>query len=320
LPIQQIKLQSLNDLYRCIALSSLLEVSGWPKPGNVHRTSNFLNTRYEHFITGIIAIQPDFYEFCRRIYQEFSSEKTRFDFINLGKLFYTASESMMNWQYGGNVILGHILILAPLVAATALCIKENKRSLDDFRYYLNKIIDDGTVQDTIFLYRAINRCNPGGLGQINKYDITSKEAIEELRNDHINLKKIFELSKDYDLISREYSSSYRFSLEIGLPYFNKTFEQYHDINIAIVNTYLKLLSENEDSLIIRKSGIDAARIVKNLAKKIVLLGGIATRKGLKMVKHFDRNLQKKEGKLNPGTTADMLTGIIFCALIFGLKF
>ena len=132
--------------------------------------------------------------------------------------------------------------------------------------------------------------------------------------------KIFELSKDYDLISREYSSGYRFSLEIGLPYFNKTFDQYHDINIAIVNTYLKLLSVTEDSLVIRKSGIDAAKTVKNLAKNIVLSGGIATRKGLKMVRHFDRDLQKMKGKLNPGTTADMLTGIIFCALIFGLKF
>jgi triphosphoribosyl-dephospho-CoA synthase len=319
-PIQEIKLQSLNDLYRCIALSSLLEVSGWPKPGNVHRTNDFLNTRYEHFIAGIAAIQPDFYEFCKKIYQEFSINKATFDFVNLGKLFYKASESMMDWQYGGNVILGHILILAPLVAAAVVCIKENKKSLDDFKIYLNKIIDDGTVQDTIFLYKAINQCKPGGLGRIRKYDITSKDAIEELRTDRISLKKIFELSKDYDLISREYSSGYRFSLEIGLPYFNKTFEQYHDINIAIVNTYLKLLSENEDSLVIRKSGIDAAKSVKNLAKKIVLSGGIATRKGLKRVRNFDRDLQKMKGKLNPGTTADMLTGIIFCALIFGLKF
>jgi triphosphoribosyl-dephospho-CoA synthetase len=96
--IQQIKVQSLDDLYRCIALSSLLEVSGWPKPGNVHRTNDFLNTRYEHFIAGIIAIQPDFCEFCRRIYREFQTEKTSFEFINLGQLFYAASESMMKWR------------------------------------------------------------------------------------------------------------------------------------------------------------------------------------------------------------------------------
>ncbi|MHA1235863.1 MAG: hypothetical protein ACTSQL_12375 [Promethearchaeota archaeon] len=37
----EIAIESLDDLLRCINLSSLLELSGWPKPGNVHRTKNF---------------------------------------------------------------------------------------------------------------------------------------------------------------------------------------------------------------------------------------------------------------------------------------
>ena len=317
---QQIIIQSLDDLFRCVTLSSLLEISGYPKPGNVHRTKNFLSTRYEHFLAGVVAIQPDMYDFCSRIYQEGPKNSSSFAFVNLGQLFYNASKSMMNWQKGGNVILGHILILAPLIAAAAISIKEDKRLYTDFKNFLNKIIKDGTVEDTILLYKAIKICNPGGLGKIKKYDITEEESVDELERDKITLKKIFEISKDYDLISKEYYTGFNVTLEIGLPYFNETFNKYQDINIAIVNTYLKLLSEFEDTLIIRKSGKPAALKVKNLAKKIVLNEGIATEKGLKMVKQFDIELQKANGKLNPGTTADILTGVIFCALIFGLKF
>ncbi|MCK4382115.1 MAG: triphosphoribosyl-dephospho-CoA synthase, partial [Candidatus Lokiarchaeota archaeon] len=49
-------------MIRCVNLSSLLELSGWPKPGNVHRTRNFEDTRFEHFLAGITAIQPNFRE------------------------------------------------------------------------------------------------------------------------------------------------------------------------------------------------------------------------------------------------------------------
>jgi len=317
--IQQIKIHSLNDLFRCIALSSLLEVSGWPKPGNVHRTNDFLDTRYEHFLAGAVAIQPAFHDFCIRIYQQ-PKKYTSFEFVKLGQLFYKASESMMNWQHGGNVILGHILILAPLVAAATVCIKENKKSYEDYKNYLNKIIEDATVEDTILLYKAIKLCNPGGLGHRIRYDVTADESINELQQDNVDLKQIFEMSKDYDLISEEYSSGFKITLQLGFSYFRNTFEKYHDINIATVNTFLKLLSEYEDTLIIRKSGKNAAMRVKNMAKKIMLIDGIATEKGLAMVRQFDKDLQKERGDLNPGTTADILTGVIFCALLFGLKF
>ena len=39
-----------------------------------------------------------------------------------------------------------------------------------------------------------------------------------------------------------------------------------------------------------------------------------------MAHKLDAFLQAKEGQMNPGTTADILAGVIFSALIFGLKF
>ena len=45
---------------RCLELAILLEVSAHPKPGNVHRTADFRETRYEHFLASAVAVAPHF--------------------------------------------------------------------------------------------------------------------------------------------------------------------------------------------------------------------------------------------------------------------
>jgi triphosphoribosyl-dephospho-CoA synthase len=316
----QITIDSLEDLFRCINLASNLELSGWPKIGNVHRTNNFENTRYEHFLAGISAIQPDFRVLCSRIYNKIRDRNDNLAFINLGMFFKNATEHMMSWQYGGNVILGHILILAPLVSSAAICLKLKDNSLENFKFNIKKIIEDSTVQDTIDLYEAIRISNPGGLGTVEKYDINDDASIKHLKKDNINLKVIFEISKNYDLISSEYANNFTIILNEGVPYFLEAYKEFKDLNIAIVNTFLMLLSTHIDSLIMRKSGKSSSEYVSNIARKILEKGGISTKKGLKIAFRYDKKLQKKDGKLNPGTTADLLAGVIFCALIFGIRF
>ncbi|MFX1553640.1 MAG: triphosphoribosyl-dephospho-CoA synthase, partial [Promethearchaeota archaeon] len=198
--------------------------------------------------------------------------------------------------------------------------KTQKKSIDDFKQNIRKIIEKSSVNDTINLYKTIKSCNPGGLGKIEKYDIYDENAITDLISDEINLKRIFDLSKEYDLISLEYSTGYHIILNEGLSYFVNTFNQYKDINIATVNTYLKLLSLHPDTLVIRKSGIESAVNISEMATNILECGGISSDKGLRLTIEFDNELQEKKGKLNPGTTADLISGIIFCALLFGLRF
>jgi len=318
--IKAITTQSVNDLVRCINLSSSLELSGWPKPGNVHRTKNFPNTRFEHFLAGIAAIQPNFKEFCEKVYSSIESEEENFSSIELGLFFKESANQMMKWQSGGNVLLGHILILAPLASAATICLKLNKKKIENLEFIIKKVIEDATVKDTVNLYDAIKICNPGGLGSIEKYDINDANSYKDIVNDNINLKKIFELSKEYDLISNEYASGFNIILKEGLPYFFDTYEKCQDINSTIVNTYLKLLSTHLDTLIIRKVGKEAASNVSKIASNIIKYGGITTKKGLNLTVKFDKELHKQNGKLNPGTIADLVAGTIFCALIFGLKF
>jgi triphosphoribosyl-dephospho-CoA synthase len=317
--IIDIKIRSLDDLVRCATLSSLLELSGWPKPGNVHRTKNFENTRFEHFLAGITAIQPNFRELCEKTYNSINSETQVYSKIEIGLFYKKAAMEMIKWQSGGNVLLGHILVLAPLVSAAAICMKTKKVKIEEFEMALKKLISDATVEDTLNLYDAIKICKPGGLGSIEKYDVYGDDAYKEIRQDKITLKKIFELSKDYDLISNEYYSGFSIILREGLPFFIETFRNSQDINIATVNTYLKMLSNHLDTLIIRKSGKEEAKKVSQTATHIISSGGISTKKGLYLVIKFDKNLRKKNGNLNPGTIADLVAGVIFCGLIFGIK-
>ncbi|MFX1325207.1 MAG: triphosphoribosyl-dephospho-CoA synthase [Promethearchaeota archaeon] len=314
-----ISINSLDDLLRCINLASLLELSGWPKPGNVHRTQNFEDTRFEHFLAGIAAIQPNFRKLCERVSQLSFEEDNNFKFVKLGLFFKEAAEDMLKWQNGGNVLLGHILILAPLVASATICLNSNQLDLIDLKYFLCKIIDNSTLNDTLNLYEAIRTCNPGGLGEVEKYDVNSESSLVELKNDNITLKKIFEISKNVDLISYEYSTGFKIILDEGLPYFFNIFHQFGDPNIAIVNTYLKILSDYPDTLISRKIGIEEANRVSKAASEILQHGGISTSEGLKMTNELDNNLQERKGQLNPGTTADLIAGVIFCALIFGFR-
>ena len=316
----KISINSIDELTCCLSLASLLEISGWPKPGNVHRTEDFENTRFEHFLAGIAAIQPIFREFCQRIFQFSFRNKKEYSQIELGYFYKKATKSMMKWQKGGNVLLGHILILAPLAAASIICLKTGKIRITDLKYYLNKVIENSSISDTVNLYEAIRLSNPGGLGKIEKYDINDENSLNEIIKDNINLKKIFELSKEYDLISLEYSTGFNIIINEGLPYFFTTFSQCNDINTATVNTYLKLLSEYPDTLVIRKSGLDAATHISKMASNILENGGISSYKGLKLALDLDTELQEKKGKLNPGTIADLISGVIFCALLFGLRF
>ncbi|NVM36790.1 MAG: triphosphoribosyl-dephospho-CoA synthase [Candidatus Lokiarchaeota archaeon] len=315
-----ISIKSVDDILRCLSLASLLELAGWPKPGNVHRTKNFEKTRFEHFLAGVVVIQPTFREFCENIYQLSFRNENEFCQIELGYFYKRATEEMMKWQEGGNVLLGHILILAPLAAAATICLKTRKNKINDLKYYIDKVIENSSVNDTVKLYEAIRLSNPGGLGVIEKYDINDENSVDDIFKDNINLKKIFEFSKEYDLISLEYSTGFNIILNEGLPYFVNLFNQYKDINIATVNTYLKLLSLYPDTLVIRKSGLDSAAAISKRASKILEYGGISSKKGLKLALDLDEELQEKRGKLNPGTTADLISGVIFCALLFGLRF
>jgi len=316
---KELKIESISDLQEYINLASLFELCGWPKPGNVHRTKDFKKTRFEHYLVSITAVQKHFRDFVKKVFKHSINIGEDYSFVRLGEFFKIAARTMVESQNGGNTILGHLLILAPLAAAATICLKSGKKNIKNFIFNLKKVIKDATEIDTLNLYEAIRICEPGGLGKVEKYDINDKKSDEIIKKNKITLKKIFEISKDYDLIAGEYANNFQIILNEGLPYFFEVFNNTDDINIATVNTFLKILADHPDTLIIRKSGEKVALEISKKAKEILGKGGIANKEGLNLTLELDNALQEKEGKTNPGTTADLLTGVIFCALLLGIK-
>ncbi len=314
-----LSISCVDDVLTCVNLASLLEVSAWPKPGNVHRTINFEKTRFEHFLAGICAIQISFKNLCYRVSEEYKTNLHDFSSVRLGNFFLDAVKRMIDWQGGGNVLLGHILILGILSVTATICIKQDALSFKDFKQNLIKIIKESTPTDSINLYKAIRYCNPGGMGTVQKYDLSNDNSLQDLKSDNINLEKIFQLSQDYDLISYEYANGFPIILSEGFPYYLETFNKTGDVNVASVHTFLRILANHPDTLICRKSGLTAAKMVSFTAREILDEKGLLSSKGKKMIKKFDAFLQSKKGKMNPGTSADLLAGVIFLSLIFGIK-
>jgi triphosphoribosyl-dephospho-CoA synthase len=85
-----LSIKSIDDLTISISLASLLELAGWPKPGNVHRTQDFQSTKFEHFLAGIAAIQPSFKRLCEKIYHSSYNNNKNYESIGLG-LFYKSA-------------------------------------------------------------------------------------------------------------------------------------------------------------------------------------------------------------------------------------
>jgi triphosphoribosyl-dephospho-CoA synthase len=84
-----------------------------------------------------------------------------------------------------------------------------------------------------------------------------------------------------------------------------------------VQTFLTVLSEVPDTLIARKGGRAAADVVSRRAGEVLAAGGCLSSRGREEVAAFDRELRDESHRMNPGTTADLVTSSLFVFLTHG---
>lgn len=329
-------------------LASLLEVSGYPKPGNVHRTRDFSDMRYEHFLAGSIAMGKPIQETAKKGI-EVGEEKINTAEIGLGEKIKQGVEAVKASHQGGNTHLGTILLFIPLAAASGKELAENKDiNPKSLRENFDLIMKSSTAKDSLKTYEAIQKSidlqeekerketNHGKwLGNVDETElsITNPKTKEILGEEDISLYEWMKASADWDGIGRELTSSMEASFEVGFPTLRKTCKK-EDINTGVVHTFLKILSKYPDTFIARKVGLEKtsnineavkigmekAEEISNRAESILNSGGLTTEEGRKKLMDLDRELQKSEGKLNPGTTADFTAASINIALLNGLKY
>lgn len=315
--------------------SSLLEIRTWPKPGNVHKTFSFSNTTYDDFLATAYS--------SKSVWKDVFEEQTKMK-LTPSKLYVTSLSksvnNMMQVQSGGNTILGHYLLMLPLFISSIHYITNNIQDETTFWEFTYSIIKKSKASDTVILYQALREAQPGGMGTKSKYDLFSKHYQKELLQDNINLEKIFDLSKSYDGISQELIENYKFTREIIIPKLNDLFSEYEnlnnlffhlstesiiqhdiyeisvDLNELLIRAFLFVLSQRTDTLISRKTNVTNSKHVSNTAKSIFeKYYTLPKSKWNILVKEFNAELHQSKGKLNPGTTADMLACAIFVYII-----
>lgn len=318
--------------------ASLIEIRAWPKPGNVHRKHDFPNTTYSDFLNVALNLHDQWADFLIKLNEEF--DKGIYDLSsNYTSFLLKSVKKMMELQSGGNVLLGHLMLITPLVISSVYCMKKGIENKKEFWNTVNKIIQNSSPQETVVLYEAIRSANPGGMGSIEKYDIYGKNTFDQLLNDDINLEKIFNLSKNYDSISYELATNYSFIRTEILPKMEKLIDEYHldrifrklsrkllktdlvevsvEFNELIVRIFLYILGCRPDTLIIRKNN---SKIAEEISKKSrILFDNYYKEENSQWIadlEDFDDELHASEGKLNPGTSADLLAAAIFIKLLF----
>lgn len=317
--MQEFVLSDVSDeIGRCASLSILLEVSGYPKPGNIHRNRDFERTKFEHFLCSAVAITPPMVTLALNGALLGLNKLTEAE-VELGKHVLEAISDTQRWQHGGNTNLGSVLLLAPLCVGAGAASSSGMMTTGGIRREVERVMLGTTSKDAVNVYEAIKVARPGGMTPVNDLDVNKESSREEILKNDVSLYRIFETSSSRDGISKELVSGMKMTFEIGHPTFRKTFEETQDTNTATVNTYLTILSKEPDSLITRKSGETAAHDVMRRAKEAVEAGGLRTAKGRKMIQNLDDELGKQGGKLNPGTTADLTCSSIMVALLEGWR-
>jgi triphosphoribosyl-dephospho-CoA synthase len=301
-----------------IQLAALLEVSAHPKPGNVHRTADFDDTKYEHFLASSVAIGQALRDASARGI-EVSSGRIRFDQVGVGEIILDAASSMMSWQRGGNTLLGSILLLVPIAVASGCVWSRPSPSVEKLRETLSKVTHSSTAQDAVLVYEAIRTSRAGGLGSVQRFDVKDDASRAEILSSGTSLMEIFRLSSSYDSISSEWVNDFKITFEVGLPFFLQEIREGRSCNDATVHLYLKILSTIPDTLLARRAGISVAQEVSRLAGEALSAGGLTSSVGTEKLEQLDRRLRSGGRVLNPGTTADLTASSLAVAIINGYR-
>ena len=265
---------------RLAQIACLLEVNA-RKPGNVHRLRDFPDLRFIDFVLSAGAI---------------AEPLDRALASGVGEAVYQSIEATRR-LVSTNTNLGMVLLLAPLAA-----VPEG----DELMTGVRKVLDATTVEDAKFVFRAIRLAQPGGLGTVPDQDIAHEPTM--------NLRDVMRFASDRDLVARQYANGFQEVLGEAVPALRAFLEKGRDFETAIVGAHLRLLARYPDSLIARKAGIERALEVSCRASEILDAGWPDGEEARGQCEAFDNWLREPDRRLNPGTTADLVTAALYAAL------
>ena len=248
------------------------------KPGNITPTHDFADTSFEDMLRSAIAIGPELGRAGER---------------GVGETIRAVVEATRRVA-PANTNLGIALLLAPLAKAAL--------QQGELRARLAATLGALDVADARAAYAAIRLAGAGGLDEPVEHDMRSEPDI--------SLREAMASAAARDSIASEYVTDFALTFDTGVPALAAALAAGRPVRDAIVELHLRLLAAAPDTLIARKAGVDAAARVSEGAREVLA--------GRRTLPRFDASLRTDGNRLNPGTTADLVTATIFVALLGGM--
>jgi triphosphoribosyl-dephospho-CoA synthase len=276
--------RSAEEVAGAAQLACVLEASA-EKPGNITPSHDFADTTYEDMLRSAIALGPEVGRAAER---------------GVGDTVLAAVRATRRVA-GSNTNLGIALLLAPLARSARLGGPRRER--------VEEVLAALTLDDARAAYAAIRTAGAGGLDEPVEHDVRDEPALP--------LRAAMAQAADRDSVAREYATGYAITFDLGLPALRRALDDGLSARAATVELALRLLAAVPDTLIARKRGRPAAEEVSGAAAAVLAAGGVRDDAGRAALAAFDAELRRDGHALNPGTTADLVTAVLFVALLDG---
>lgn len=270
------------SLANAATLACIWEVSA-QKPGNVHRGADFEDVTYLDFIASAVVAGPIV---------------ARAGEIGVGRAVLEAVRATRAIA-GSNTNLGTLLLLAPLAAVPQeVPLAEG----------VGHVLDHLTFDDTCDVYEAIRISSAGGLGRSNKADVSEAPPAE------LKLVEAMQMAADRDLVARQYVNRFADVFTGAAAWIEEGMASGWPLATAIVQSQLRQMAKEPDSLILRKCGTEVAKEASDRAASVLDAGNPGDKAFEDAIGHLDFWLRSDGHRRNPGTTADLIAAGLFVLL------
>lgn len=289
-----------------LSLAIILEASGYPKPGNIHRFRDKQYMRYEAFLaTGVLSYKY----FLKGLKRGF---RGAFKEVVIGDLVYGLVSDVIDWVKSSNTCLGSALLLNLMSVSIGFLLSKSGGNLQQLSSCAKEVASRTTVLDTVYYYMAIRKARPSYLKPddntepfVNVWDPFFKEKL--MLKGH-RLVDVLLYSSKFDIVAKEAISGFEQGI-LAEQFLRKRFEEHRNLNRAIVETYLYLLANNVDTVVMLKHGHAIATSISSRAADVLKeVISADNDKWISVVRHFDEELQA--ANINPGSVADLTAEVI----------
>jgi triphosphoribosyl-dephospho-CoA synthase len=256
-------------------MAMVLEVTAYPKPGNVDRCHDYEGTRLEHFLASAVLSRPAL---------EMALGKGCGNGTGIGEVIHEAVR-LTTSHSGGNTHFGAFILLVPLLRGGNIG-------------GAARVVRETTVEDAIAFYRAFSltkvRMLPG-----DPLDVNDPRVLDLIREKGMTLLDIMDHSKGRDMVAREWVDGFRLTRNAA--------DELHRAGCGregIVEAFLRLLSRETDTFIVKEHGPVVAGEVRRRAGEVLA--------GKEDLAAFDAECIARG--INPGSIADIIIAGIFIAL------